>query len=51
MTTALNADETFRQAIASQHATIQQVITRDGGDTQYWIKIADGAIDMGVGEA
>jgi putative sterol carrier protein len=51
LTTALNADEVFRQAIATQRATIQQVITREEGDTQYWIKIADGAIDMGVGAA
>jgi putative sterol carrier protein len=48
--TALNADETFRQAIVGQHATIQQVITKDGGDTQYWIKIADDAVDMGLGD-
>lgn len=47
--TALNANEAFRQAIVGQHATIQQVITRDEGDTQYWIKIADDAIDMGLG--
>lgn len=47
--TALNANEAFRQAVVGQHATIQQVITRDEGDTQYWIKIADDAIDMGLG--
>lgn len=47
--TALNANEAFRQAIVGQHATIQQVITKDEGDTQYWIKLADDAIDMGLG--
>ena len=46
----LNANETFRSA-ATQKATIQQVITSDGeADTHYWIEIADGAIDMGVGD-
>jgi putative sterol carrier protein len=50
LTKELNADEAFRQAIAAQSASIQQVITRDGDDTKYWIKIADGAIDMGLGE-
>ena len=47
----LNADDAFRQAAASQQATIQQVITSSEGDTHYWIVIADGAIDMGVGDA
>jgi len=49
----LNADDAFRNASAGQKATIQQVITAsDGnGDTHYWIEIAEGAIDMGVGDA
>ena len=47
----LNANDAFRQAAASQQATIQQVITSGEGDTHYWIVIADGAIDMGVGDA
>jgi putative sterol carrier protein len=47
----LNANDAFRQAAASQQATIQQVITSSEGDTHYWIVIADGAIDMGVGDA
>lgn len=47
----LNANDAFRQAAASQRATIQQVITSSEGDTHYWIVIADGAIDMGVGDA
>ena len=50
LTTKLNDDEDFRKAIASQNATIQQVITRDGDETHYWIKIADDTIDMGVGD-
>ena len=47
----LNANDAFRQAAAGQQATIQQVITSSEGDTHYWIVIADGAIDMGVGDA
>jgi putative sterol carrier protein len=47
----LNTNDAFRQAAASQQATIQQVITSEEGDTHYWIVIADGAIDMGVGDA
>ena len=50
LTTALNANEAFRQAITGQTATIQQMINGDDGETHYWIKIADGAIDMGVGD-
>ena len=46
----LNQNEAFKQASAGQRATIQQVITGGEGDTQYWITIADGAIDLGVGD-
>jgi putative sterol carrier protein len=48
--TELNRDDAFRQAAAGQKATIQQVITGGDGDTHYWITIADGAIDLGVGD-
>jgi putative sterol carrier protein len=47
----LNANEAFRQAASSQRATIQQIISSSEGETHYWIVIADGAIDMGVGDA
>lgn len=47
----LNGSETFRSAAAGQAATIQQVITTSEADTHYWIKIADGGIDLGVGDA
>jgi putative sterol carrier protein len=48
--TALNDDEAFRTAAGSVSARIQQVITQDSGETRYWIVIADGAIDMGLGD-
>lgn len=47
---ALNANDRFRAAAAGQRATIQQVITTGGGETHYWITIADGEIDLGVGD-
>ncbi|MEX0650672.1 MAG: SCP2 sterol-binding domain-containing protein [Actinomycetota bacterium] len=49
----LNANDGFRQASGGQKATIQQVITSSEGDgaTHYWIEIAEGEIDMGVGDA
>lgn len=47
---ALNASSDFQKAAANQKATIQQVITGDT-ETHYWIVLADGAIDMGVGDA
>jgi len=46
----LNQSDAFRQAAAGQKATIQQVITGGDGDTHYWITIADGQIDLGVGD-
>lgn len=48
--TALNADEAFRTAAGAGSARIQQVITQEAGETRYWIVIADGAIDMGIGD-
>jgi putative sterol carrier protein len=47
---ALNEDEAFRTAAGEVSARIQQVIDADGGETRYWIVIADGAIDMGIGD-
>ena len=49
--TALNEDDAFRNAAAGKKAVIQQVITTSDGPTQYWIKIDDGTIDMGIGDA
>jgi putative sterol carrier protein len=46
----LNRNEAFRQAATGKQATIQQVISADGDITHYWITIADGAIDLGVGD-
>ena len=47
---ALNEDEAFRTAAGEVSARIQQVIDADGDETRYWIVIADGAIDMGIGD-
>jgi putative sterol carrier protein len=46
----LNASEDFRKAAAGHTARIQQVITGTEGDTHYWITIAEGRIDLGVGD-
>ncbi|MGZ6545644.1 MAG: SCP2 sterol-binding domain-containing protein [Actinomycetota bacterium] len=46
----LNASDTFKDAAVGKQATIQQVIGGDGGDTHYWIRIADATIDMGLGD-
>ena len=49
--TALNKDEAFRQAAAGTKASIQQLITGPEDQTDYWILIDDGSIDMGLGDA
>ena len=46
----LNEDAAFKEAAAGKTATIQQVIG-DDDQIHYWIRIADGAIDMGLGDA
>ncbi len=47
---ALNANEEFRQGIASQRAKLQQVIRAGGGEVRYWLRIEDGQVDMGLGD-
>ena len=47
---ALNEDQEFRTAAGAVSARIQQVITENGDETRYWIVIADGAVDMGLGD-
>jgi len=46
----LNASDSFKEAAAGKTAAIQQVI--GGGDetTDYWIRITDGTIDLGIGD-
>ena len=47
----LNESETFRAAAGSANATVENVIATADGSTRYWIKIADGQVDMGSGPA
>ncbi len=47
----LNASESFKEAAAGKTATIQQVIGAGDDEIHYWIGLADGAIDMGIGDA
>jgi putative sterol carrier protein len=48
--TALNEDPEFRAAASGRSADLLQVVTTDGGETRYWIKIDGGSIDMGLGD-
>ena len=47
---ALNADAAFSAAATNASAKLQQVIATDEGETHYWISIAAGQIDMGIGD-
>jgi putative sterol carrier protein len=49
--TELNASDSFKEAAIGKTATIQQVIGTGDGEIHYWIGLADGAIDMGIGDA
>ncbi|HEX7463806.1 MAG TPA: histidine phosphatase family protein [Actinomycetota bacterium] len=46
----LNASESFKKAAGLTAAKLQQVITGPGGEQRYWIRVGDGAIDMGSGD-
>lgn len=47
----LNSSEGFKEAAVGKTATIQQVISGGDAETHYWISLADGVIDMGIGDA
>jgi putative sterol carrier protein len=49
--TALNASDDVRDATKEVAVTIQQVVRRDEDATSYWVRIADGTIDGGIGDA
>jgi putative sterol carrier protein len=47
----LNESQAFRAATASQRATIQNVIETPDGVKRYWIRIDDGTVALGAGDA
>jgi putative sterol carrier protein len=47
----LNESGAFRAAAGNTDATIQNVIATPDGQKRYWIKIADGGVDLAAGDA
>jgi putative sterol carrier protein len=47
----LNESERFRAAAGAADATVQNVIRTTEGEKRYWIRIADGRVDLGAGDA
>jgi putative sterol carrier protein len=47
---ALNASDSFRNAIANQSAKIQQVVSTPEGETKYWFKLEGGQAHLGMGQ-
>lgn len=47
----LNASQEFKEAAAGSQATIQNVINTSDGQKRYWIRIQEGAVDLGAGDA
>ena len=48
---ALNANESFRGAIGSISAKVQQVVTGPAGESRYWFKVEGGQAALGVGDS
>lgn len=46
----LNASDEFKKGVGSMTATIQQVIMGPDGERRYWIRVAEGSVDMGSGD-
>lgn len=47
----LKSSESFRKAAGTARATVQNVIATPDGPKRYWITFAEGAVDLGDGEA
>lgn len=47
----LNESDAFRTATVGQNATVQNVIVTPEGQKRYWLKIADGAVELKAGDA
>lgn len=47
---ALNGHQAFKSAIASQQASLLQVISTPEGEKSYWIKLEGGDAFVGVGD-
>jgi putative sterol carrier protein len=45
----LNASEAFRKGVGGTTAKVQQVVTTPEGERRYWLRTANGSIDMGPG--
>ncbi|MGI8686530.1 MAG: SCP2 sterol-binding domain-containing protein [Acidimicrobiales bacterium] len=49
---AARADDGLRQATSGTRIVLQQVVTRPtGGDTRYWVRVDDGSVQVGPGDA
>lgn len=46
----VSADERFTAALAGIRATLRQVVTTPDGERGYWIRIADGTVEVGGGD-
>lgn len=47
----LNESEAFHAATVDKNATVQNVIVTPEGQKRYWLKIADGAVELKAGDA
>lgn len=45
----LNGDPAFAKAVAGQTVAVQQSISTGDGPVDYWLKVADGVVALGVG--
>lgn len=49
---ALRDSDDVRTATKGVDLTVQQIVTgTDGGESKYWLAIADGSVDGGIGDA
>jgi putative sterol carrier protein len=47
---AVNSGDEFAKAAGTASARIQQVITTPDGESRYWTVVADGRLQLGIGD-
>ena len=49
---AVRASDHLRETTRSVHLAVQQVVTgAPGGDVRYWVRVDDGTVETGLGDA
>jgi putative sterol carrier protein len=50
VTNALNSNDAFKQQASNKTVKLQQVVQKPDGETKYYFKLENGAVEVGLGD-